>query len=79
MIITETVANFIDEEEPDLFESRMVEYKKLSISSICKPSYPCCHSVILPNGRSCLMGGDKIWKIIPKKHPFYKHFREYRL
>lgn len=77
MILTETVANFID--EPDLLDkSEMIVYKNTSISSICKTSYPCCHHVILPNGKSCLMGGNEIWKIIPKKHPLYGHFKEYR-
>jgi len=56
----------------------MESYKDVQISTMCKSTYPCGHFVILPDGTEQMMSGDKIYKIIPRKHPAYNHFKEYK-
>lgn len=57
---------------------RTTTYKNLSISDICHCMYPCIHFVILPDGTKKSMNGYEIYKIIHKRHPAYKHFRDYK-
>ncbi len=52
-------------------------YKDVSISTRCFQTEPCFHEVRLPSGEEKRMGGREIYKIIPKKHPMYKHFKRY--
>jgi hypothetical protein len=56
----------------------MESYKDVQISIICKSSYPCSHYVILPDGIGKTMSGHDIYKIIPRRHPAYNHFKTYK-
>lgn len=58
-------------------ETVMVEHRGLAISSICKSSNPCIHSVRLPTGETKTMNAKSIANIIHHSHPMYPHFSRF--